>query len=79
MLANCLAIFAALPVSVGADAILACARLSLLAYHYAIDGLIAAVATYALWRLSLWTIARWDGSAERLAQPTLRTNTVPAE
>lgn len=50
-----------------------------LAYHYAVDGLIAAIAAYALWRLSLWTIARWDALAERLAQPALRTNTVPAE
>lgn len=50
-----------------------------LAYHYAVDGLIAAVATYALWRLSLWIVARWDALTERRFQPALRTNTVPAE
>ncbi|MBS0473697.1 MAG: phosphatase PAP2 family protein, partial [Proteobacteria bacterium] len=51
-----------------------------LAYHYAIDGVVSVVAVAALWRLSGALIAWWDrriGLAQ--PQPTLRTNTVPAE
>lgn len=50
-----------------------------LAYHYALDGVVAGIATYAIWRFSLWAIARWDAILPRLAQPAMRTNTVPAE
>lgn len=50
-----------------------------LAYHYAVDGLVSVVATYALWRFADWAIARWDAFGPRVAQAALRTNTVPAE
>lgn len=51
-----------------------------LAYHYAVDGLVSVAVVGLLWRLSGRIIAWWDASAafSRL-QPTLRTNTVPAE
>ena len=50
-----------------------------LAYHYAVDGLVAVIATYAIWRFVDWALARWDALLPRLVQPALRTNTVPAE
>lgn len=50
-----------------------------LAYHYAVDGLVAVIATYAIWRFVDWALARWDAVLPRLIQPALRTNTVPAE
>lgn len=50
-----------------------------LAYHYAVDGLVSVAATYALWRLAGWAIARWDALSPGLAQAALRTKTVPAE
>ena len=50
-----------------------------LAYHYAVDGLVSVIATYALWRFANWAIDRWDALSPGLAQPDLRTNTVPAE
>jgi hypothetical protein len=50
-----------------------------LGYHYAVDGLVSVVATYAIWLGTDRIIAGWDSLAPRLAQPALRTNTVPAE
>lgn len=51
-----------------------------LAYHYAVDGLVSVVVVSLLWRLSGRLIAWWDASsAVGRVQPTLRTNTVPAE
>lgn len=49
-----------------------------LAYHYAVDGLVSVIAVAALWKLSQFVVAAWDGWLES-RQPTLRTNTVPAE
>ncbi len=48
-----------------------------LAYHYAVDGLVSVIAVALLWRLSGQVFAVWDARLAR--QPTLRTNTVPAE
>jgi hypothetical protein len=50
-----------------------------LGYHYAVDGLVSVIATYAIWRFTNWAIDRWDAQTARMAQPALRTNTVPAE
>ncbi len=55
-----------------------------LAYHYAVDGLVSLLAVVAIWKASQHIIAAWDkwlvikglGGTD---QPTLRTNTVPAE
>ena len=49
-----------------------------LAYHYAVDGIVSVLAVAAIWTASRWIVTAWDA---RLAgrQPTLRTNTVPAE
>ncbi|QYU69561.1 phosphatase PAP2 family protein [Leptolyngbya sp. 15MV] len=46
-----------------------------LAYHYAVDGLVSVIATAVLWWAANRLVAWWDARA----QPTLRTNTVPAE
>lgn len=48
-----------------------------LAYHYAVDGLVSVIAVAAIWWASRKLIEWWDGVTAR--QPTLRTNTVPAE
>ena len=49
-----------------------------LAYHYAVDGLVSLLAVAAIWAVSQRIITAWDAwLASR--QPTLRTNTVPAE
>jgi hypothetical protein len=52
-----------------------------LAYHYAVDGIVSLIAVAAIWKFSQAVFAAWDYWLERraLAQPTLRTNTVPAE
>lgn len=54
-----------------------------LAYHYAVDGLVSVIAVAAIWWASRAIITAWDRLVEarsaRLAQATLRTNTVPAE
>lgn len=55
-----------------------------LAYHYAVDGLVSLLAVAAIWKASQHIIAAWDKwlAAKGLngaSQPTLRTNTVPAE
>ena len=50
-----------------------------LGYHYAVDGLVSVIATYAIWRFASWAIDRWDAQTAHMAQPALRTNTVPAE
>ena len=47
-----------------------------LAYHYAVDGLVSVIATFAIWKFAGWTLARWD---TWLDQAAFRTNTVPAE
>jgi hypothetical protein len=51
-----------------------------LAYHYAVDGLVSVIAVAVLWHLSGAFIVWWDRKIGTVvAQPTLRTNTVPAE
>lgn len=50
-----------------------------LAYHYAVDGLVSLLAVAAIWAVSQRIITAWDKLLELRAQPTLRTNTVPAE
>lgn len=50
-----------------------------LAYHYFVNGLVSVVATLILWQLSQAIIRWWDAQAFARRQPTLRTNTVPAE
>lgn len=49
------------------------------AYHYAVDGLVSLIAVAALWWLAKLIFAAWDKVPSPFAQPTLRTNTVPAE
>jgi hypothetical protein len=48
-----------------------------LAYHYALDGVVSAIAVGLIWKASGALIDWWD--ARLSAYPTLRTNTVPAE
>ncbi|MEO9463321.1 MAG: phosphatase PAP2 family protein [Marinomonas sp.] len=50
-----------------------------LAYHYAVDGLVSLIAVAIVWKLSGAIISAWDAYLARRVQPTLRTNTVPAE
>lgn len=50
-----------------------------LAYHYAVDGLISVIAIFALWKLTAWLFALWDGLPVPAVQATLRKKTVPAE
>lgn len=50
-----------------------------LAYHYAVDGLVSVIAVAALWKGSAMVIGAWDKRLSPALQPTLRTNTVPAE
>ena len=50
-----------------------------LAYHYAVDGLVAVVAVLAIWWASGAVLQWWDRRLDRRYQATLRTNTVPAE
>lgn len=54
-----------------------------LAYHYWVDGLVSVVATAVLWLAAKRIVKWWDAVlASRTgatSQPTLRTNTVPAE
>ena len=50
-----------------------------LAYHYAVDGLVAIVAVSAIWWSAGAVLKWWDARLDLRAQPTLRTNTVPAE
>ncbi|MFN2101029.1 phosphatase PAP2 family protein [Altererythrobacter sp. MF3-039] len=49
------------------------------AYHYAVDGLISIIGVFVIWKFSGWVIAKWDALLAKSGQPTLRTNTVPAE
>lgn len=49
------------------------------AYHYAVDGLVSLIAVVALWWLAKGIFAAWDCLPVPFGQPTLRTNTVPAE
>ena len=49
------------------------------AYHYAVDGLVSFAAVGALWWLAKLVFAAWDRVPSPVSQPTLRTNTVPAE
>ena len=53
-----------------------------LAYHYAVDGLVSLIAVAAIWAASQRIIAGWDAwlnDRGEAGQPTLRTNTAPAE
>tara|TARA_B100001179_G_scaffold207489_1_gene172058 strand:+ start:768 stop:1211 length:444 start_codon:yes stop_codon:yes gene_type:complete len=50
-----------------------------LAYHYALDGLVSLVAIYCIWRTVPVVFRAWDRVTFPWSQPTLRTNTVPAE
>lgn len=50
-----------------------------LAYHYAVDGIVAVIAVWAIWRISGTLLTSWDRWLVGRRQPTLRTNTVPAE
>lgn len=50
-----------------------------LAYHYAVDGLVSLIAVWGIWRGSKYVFEAWDRLPFPLAQPALRTNTVPAE
>jgi len=50
-----------------------------LAYHYALDGLASVLGVLAIWRVSGAVIEGWDRRLARRDQPTLRTNTAPAE
>lgn len=49
------------------------------AYHYAVDGLVSLAAVAVLWWMAKLVFAAWDRIPAPFAQPTLRTNTVPAE
>ncbi|WFL77483.1 phosphatase PAP2 family protein [Altererythrobacter arenosus] len=49
------------------------------AYHYAVDGLVSIAAMIVLWWVVKAVIRAWDRIPSPFAQPTLRTNTVPAE
>lgn len=37
-----------------------------LAYHYAVDGLIAVIATFALWKASKWILAGWEALLQKI-------------
>lgn len=50
-----------------------------LAYHYAIDGLASVLGVLVIWWASSLAIKGWDRWLTLRGQPTLRTNTVPAE
>lgn len=48
-----------------------------LAYHYALDGLVSVVLTYALWRASAAVIAWWDKAAMPALARSLPTSEAP--
>ncbi|MBX7541970.1 phosphatase PAP2 family protein [Qipengyuania sphaerica] len=49
------------------------------AYHYALDGVVSLAAMWAIWKAVPYVFRAWDRLPVPFAQPTLRTNTVPAE